>query len=809
MTAPDREESVVITGLGVSCALGTGTEEVWKAVRKGECGIRLTQRLDVSTLSCRYSGEVSRLPVVPRRGKGRLDRASRLALGAAEEAVGASGLDFDAVDPYEMGVALGTSVGGLEEGERFHWQLLHGGVAATRRHHLLTYPLYTSADAVSSAFGLKGPKAVISNACAAGSNAIGYAVDAIAEHRAQMMIAGGVDVLDVLSLAGFDSLKALDQEPCGPYTRSSGLSLGEGVAMLVLEAESVASARGAPVLGYVLGYALTSDAYHATAPDAAGSGARRAMAGALRRGGLDPASVDYVNGHGTGTPANDSAELKAVDSLFEELEEKPISSTKSQVGHMLGAAGGIEAAVCALALHDQTVPPTVSNRGVPDRDIVAGEARDQRLDTVVSNSFAFGGNNCSLVLGRSPGRARKVAQRRVVITGAGVVSPIGTGREAFVDALRGDVAGIAPATSYDTERCGSSLAAEITDKAFRKYIDPRYARRLDQLGLLVLAASRMALQDSEFRVTRANTESVGMVFGTYTGPLETVSRLSETIGTSGPHRVNPKLFPNSVMNAAAGHACLSLQLKGPLSTLATGLAAGLTGLGYAADLVRRSEAEMMLAVSADETSSLLHLGYDQLGMLTSTGMRPYDKQRSGCVLGAGGVALAVESLEHALARGAPILAEVRGHAVTSDAYRVAGNDPSGQPWAESFRRSISQAGLSPQDIGSLYGDARGTQTIDHAEARAVRSVWEPGALRLANVSGQVGHAHSTTPMLSVVAALETLTHGWAPEIHGLREPLPDVETYLDVPVREGSACLVTAANWGGTYASTVLAPYEG
>jgi 3-oxoacyl-[acyl-carrier-protein] synthase II len=804
---PRRSEGVAITGIAISCAVGNGTEEVWKAIRDGQSGIRLTERLGVSTLSCHYSGEVDDVPAPERRPRGRLDRASRMALNAAQEAIASADLALDAFDPYRVGVSLGTSVGGLDEGEQFHWALLRDGVDAARKQNLLGYPLYTSADAISSAFGLKGPKVVISNACAAGANSIGWAVDAIRDGRADVMVAGGVDVLDILSLAGFDSLKALDPRPCAPYSRSTGLNIGEGAAVLVLEARSMAERRGAEVLGYVRGYALTSDAHHATAPDPAGSGARRAMRRALEQAGLSPGQVDYVNGHGTGTPANDSAERKAIDTLFADRPDLPMSSTKSQVGHMLGAAGAIEAAVCALALRDGTLPPTVNVDPAAEltRDIVPNASRQQHVDVVVSNSFAFGGNNCSLVLGREPGEPIERPDRRVVITGAGVVSPLGVGRQALVQALAAGTVAIGPAAAVDTSLSRSHLAAEITDDSYRRYVDRAYARRLDPLGLLVLAASRIALQDADYKIARADSEAVGMVFGTFTGPMETVAALSETIGTEGPHRVNPRLFPNSVMNAAAGHACLSLQIKGPLSTLAIGTASGLIGLGYAVDQVRHGEAEVMLAVSADELTPLLHLGFDKLGVLSTDGSRPYDRARSGCVLGAGGVALVVEAAEHAVARGAPILAEVTGHAVTADAYRVAGNDPSGEAWAESFRRAIVDAGIASADVGTVYGDARGTAAIDLAEARAVSQVWQPGEVTLANLSGQVGHVHSTTPLMSVVAATETLRTGWVPQVRGLSDPLPEAAGYLAPQAAAADQdCLVTAANWGGTYASAVL-----
>lgn len=810
----EHAERVVVTGVAVSCALGNRTDEVWKAVRDGESGIRLTQRLDVSKLTCQYSGEAGDVPLPPRKPKGRADRATRLALAAAQEAVESARLDTGSLDQYRFGVALGTSVGGLDEGEQFHWQLLAGGAAATRPHHLLTYPLYTAADAISSAYQAKGPKVVISNACAAGANSIGYAMDAIRNGRSDVMLAGGVDVLDILSLAGFDSLKALDSQPCAPYSRSNGLNIGEGAAVLVLEAESVATARGAVPLAYLRGYALSSDAHHATAPDPAGSGARRAMQRALAQGGLGPADVDYINGHGTGTPANDSAETKAVDALFGTAP--PMSSTKSQIGHTLGAAGAIEAAVCVLALRDGALPPTinVADDMPPRRDIVPKTSRPADADVIVSNSFAFGGNNCALVLGRHPGPAAAPTRRRVVITGLGPVTPLGAGTEEILAALRAGTVAIGPARDLDTSLARGNLVAEVPAASYRRLIDPAYARRLDQLGMYVLAASRMALRSAGYAVNRTNSERVGMVFGTFTGPLETVARLTGTIGTLGADRVNPRLFPNSVMNAAAGHACLSLQLRGPLSTLATGCASGLAGLGYAADLVRTGESDVMLAVSADELTDLLHFGYDRLGLLAGEAVSPYQRVASGCALGAGGVAVVVESLEHALARGATILAELTGHAVTSDGYRVAGNAPDGDAWAESFRRAMADAGLSPADVGTVYGDARGTAAVDRAEVNAVRQVWSPGAVRLANIGGQVGHMHATTSMLSLVCATETLATGWVPAVAGVTDPLPEVMPYLEpagagAGTGSGQACLVTAANWGGTYASAVLSPWAG
>jgi len=809
----NTDEAIAITGVGITCALGDGVEVVWKAVREGLSGIRLTQRLDTAMLGCQYSGSIEGTPQASSRVRGRLDRASRLALAVSEEALASAGLDLHELDPYRVGVAIGTSVGGLDQGEQFHWELMAGGPQATRRSRLLTYPLYTAADVLATAHGLKGPKVVVSNACAAGGNSVGWAFDAIRHGRADVMLAGGVDVLDILSLSGFDSLKALDTEPCSPLSRSSGLNLGEGAALLVLETGSRARARGASIFGYALGYGLSSDAHHATAPDPSGNGARRSMSGALRQAGLRPEDVDYVNAHGTGTPANDSSEPRAVDALFG-AHPPPMSSTKSQVGHNLGAAGAIEAVVSVLALRDGVLPPTINvdTAFPPTRDIVPDVGRDHPVHVVLSNSFAFGGNNCSLAFGDAPpARAPRRSPRRVVLTGAGVVSPLGTGRETFMSAVASGASAVGEAVRTDTSLSRTSLAAELRDDTHMAFIDRSYARRLDQLGRLVMSASRMALADAGVPVTLADCERIGMVFGTFTGPLETVSTLTETIGSQGPHKVNPRLFPNSVMNAAVGHACLSLNVRGPLSTLASGCASGLTGLGYAVDLVADGEADVMLAVSADELTPLLHYGFDRMGLLSPAALQPYGRGSSGTSLGTGGVALVVESLEHALARGATILAEITGHTVTADAFRVAGNEPSGQAWSESFRRALDDAGREPSDVSTLYGDARGTPAIDLAEARALGAVWDPGQVRLANLSPQVGHLHSTTPLLSVLCAAQTCATGWVPPVRGLRDPLDEL---AGVPTSgtagsgpDGRSCVVTSANWGGTYASAVVSPY--
>lgn len=805
--------SVAVTGVAISCSLGDGTEGVWKAIVDGRSGIGPITRFDVSALNCQIAAELSFTP----ESYGALaDRATVMVVKVAREALGGAGIRISDYNPYRVGIGLGTSVGGLEHGERWQADLLAGGPEATRRRHLLNYPLYSSADGLAVDLGLKGPKVVMSNACAAGANAIGWAADEIRLDRADVMVAGGVDVLDLLSLAGFDSLKALDPEHCSPLSRSTGLNLGEGAGVIILESAESMRKRGGEPLAWFRGYGLSSDAHHATAPDPRGAGALRSMERALVRGGLNTSDVDYVNAHGTGTGANDSAEPRAVDALFGGATP-PMSSTKSQIGHTLGAAGAVESVVTVLGIRDGQLPPTINvdptaKKHHAERDIVADTARKAPIRTAISNSFAFGGNNCSLAFSQAPGpEPAPRTRRRVVITGAGAISGLATGREQLWRALAEGTSAVRDARTLDVSRSGSRMAVELPDESHHKWVEGRYLRRVDQIGALVLAVSRMALDDASAVISKVGRERSGMVFGTFTGPLETVGSLTETITTSGPDHVSPRLFPNSVVNAAIGHACLALQAKGPLSTLATGCAAGLQALAYSADMIADGEADLMLAVAADELTSDLHLGFDRLGVLGRSGAGPYSQSSSGLVPGAGAAGLVLEDYDAAVARGATILGEVISHATTSDAYRVAGNEPTGEAWAESMRLAVDRSETPARQIAALYGDARGTRALDRAEARAVNEVW-PDGVPLANLSPQTGHIGATTAMLSAVAALRTCATGWVPSL-GVNDPIPelgraDLEGVAPVGADgfPGMQTAVTAANWGGTYATVVLGP---
>jgi 3-oxoacyl-[acyl-carrier-protein] synthase II len=332
-----------------------------------------------------------------------MSRADRMGLAAAREAVAASGLDFSREDPTRVGVILGGGTSGLIDSEAFYERHLQGRKA--RPTLVLNHLPDAITDRVAQYFGLEGIKSTITTACSSSANAMGYAHDAIVADLADVVFTGGSDVLARLTYAGFNSLRSVDPDPCRPFDRErKGLSIGEAAGILVFEESERARRRGAPILAEFLGYGVTSDAYHMTAPDPSGAAGARTIRAALEASRVDASQVDYVNAHGTATPQNDSAETAAIKvALGERARRLPVSSIKSMIGHCLCASGGIEAVATVLTVRDGKIPPTIHYENPDpacDLDYVPNEARDLPVRVALSNSFAFGGNSSVVVLGR-------------------------------------------------------------------------------------------------------------------------------------------------------------------------------------------------------------------------------------------------------------------------------------------------------------------------------------------------------------------------------------------------------------------------
>jgi 3-oxoacyl-[acyl-carrier-protein] synthase II len=416
---------VVVTGLGVLSPLGAGAERSFQALLAGRSGVRRIESFDVSDLPAKIAGQVPRgsapgefepLSVAAPKEQRRMDDFMLFALAAAEEAVTDAGWkDASDGERERTGVLIGSGIGGIRNIAENAVKLHEEGPRRVSPYFIPSSLINEASGVVSIKYGFRGPNHAVVTACATGAHAIGDAARLIAFGDADAMLAGGSEAATCrLTVAGFAIMRALSTgfndrptEASRPWDRDrDGFVLGEGAGVLALEELEHARARGARIYGEILGYGLSGDAHHVSAPEPSGDGARRAMAAALARARLAARDIDYINAHATSTPVGDPVELAAVKTLFgDDARSLWMSSTKSATGHLLGAAGAVEAIFTLLSLRDGAVPPTL-NLEHPDIetavDLVPREARSRKLRYAISNSFGFGGTNASLVLGPTP-----------------------------------------------------------------------------------------------------------------------------------------------------------------------------------------------------------------------------------------------------------------------------------------------------------------------------------------------------------------------------------------------------------------------
>ncbi|HEX9149006.1 MAG TPA: beta-ketoacyl-[acyl-carrier-protein] synthase family protein [Thermoanaerobaculia bacterium] len=396
---------VVVTGMGAVTSIGASVPDFWKSLLEGVCGIRPLSLFDASSYRTQTAAEVREIPdgFLSPAERRRMSRADRMGIVAAQEALAQSGLDPAREDPTRIGVILGGGTSGLLDSEEVYEKWLRGRKGRPSR--VLNHLPDAITDRVAQRFGLEGIKSTITTACSSAANAMGYASDVIAAGLADAVVTGGSDVLARLTYGGFNSLRSVDPDPCRPFDRERrGLSIGEAAGILVFEEEEHARRRGATILADFLGYGVTSDAFHMTAPDPSGTAGGRTIRAALEEARVDAADVDYVNAHGTATPQNDSAETAALKSaLGDRAKEIPVSSIKSMIGHCLCASGAIEAIATVMTVREGRIPPTIHYENPDpacDLDYVPNEAREHPVSIALSNSFAFGGNSSVVVIGR-------------------------------------------------------------------------------------------------------------------------------------------------------------------------------------------------------------------------------------------------------------------------------------------------------------------------------------------------------------------------------------------------------------------------
>jgi 3-oxoacyl-[acyl-carrier-protein] synthase II len=406
---------VVVTGLGAVTSLSHKVEDLWQRILRGESGIRLLRLFDTEKFKVKFGGEIADWSPTEEYASAkevrRIDRFTQFALVAGIDAVRQSGLDFSKEDPFRCGVIIGSGIGGLHEIEEQLRRLVEKGPDRVSAFLVPKMMVNAASGHLSIVYGLRGPNTAVATACASAANAMGDAFRTIQRGEADVMLTGGTEaVITPMSIAGFSNMKALSERNDAPEKASrpfdkdrDGFVLSEGAGVLVFEELEHAKRRGAAILTEVLGYGASADGGHITQPDENGTGAAKAMERALADAQINASEIGYINAHGTSTPLGDAAETRAIKRIFGEHAKKvSVSSTKSQIGHLLGASGGVELIFTVLAIRDSMIPPTI-NLDEPDPecdlDYTPKKARERKLKAAMSNSFGFGGHNASLIVG--------------------------------------------------------------------------------------------------------------------------------------------------------------------------------------------------------------------------------------------------------------------------------------------------------------------------------------------------------------------------------------------------------------------------
>lgn len=577
-----------VTGVGLVTPLGVGVEATWSRLVRGDRAIRPIQRFDVSGQRTSVAGEVDGVVVEGQAWS----RTSAMAARAAEEAIRAAQVD---VRGARVGLVVGGTTGGMLETEqllaRLHAEPEHREVLAA----MLSHPLTATGDRLDERLGPFTRVRSLSSACSGGANAIIVAASWLLSDEVDVVVAGGSDGLCRLTLSGFNALGALDPEPCRPFdARRRGTSLGEGAGFLVLERADRARARGATPVAVLAGWAAGSEAHHITNPAPDGAVVASLVERALARAGIASGQVDYVNAHGTGTPLNDPMEAAALArALGAEIERIPVSSSKAQIGHTLGAAGAIEAAITALVVARRTLVPTA---GLDQQDASARVVHVphvgrtvERVRAAISCAFGFGGMDAVLVFAEpglhavaAPAVATD-ARPEAVVTGAAILGACGL--------VKGEACADVVERRWDL---GREVDADGS-------LDPMKARRLDRGARIATIAAQGALEDARV----ADASDAGLLLGSAFGNVDGSAAFMHRIFEKGPRSASPAEFPNLVPSSPVGHASIYLGLRGAAFATADLAASGESAVVQAVQLLRAGEAVRFVAGSVEPRSDIV------------------------------------------------------------------------------------------------------------------------------------------------------------------------------------------------------------
>ena len=781
----------VVTGLGMVNAIGKNVEECWENALKGTPGIDKVKSVNSDNCYAHLGAEVADENI---EINDKVDRVSSLCLQASKEALKDAGIDGN-VDADRMGVIMGSCVGGVVSIENY----IEKG---EKTEDINKMSIASIANHVANMAGAKGVVTNIGNACAASTMSVAYACELIRAGVGDVFITGGADAFASVPFAGFTALHALSENACSPFNHSNGITLGEGAGAIIVESYEHAVKRGAHIYCDVLSAGISSDAHHITAPRPDGIGQMYAIRRALDKSGVDKKDLDYINAHGTGTAKNDEAEFLSIHTIFDDSNDHlSVSSTKAMVGHCLGAAGAIEAVYAIKALTDNKVPPTIGysaedlealKEKAGKIDFMPNDMKEKELNYVMSNSFAFGGSNASIIFAKNEGKmSESENDEDIYITGLGIVTPVGNGVENYIEKVKGG----------ETITSGN-LVSELGKEDFDKFdIKLAFYRKLDKLSTMQVVSGIEAINNSGFTFNDDNAEDFGMIIGTGDGPLTTVYEFQEHISKEGTQNGSAFNFPNTVYNAAGGYLSIKTGMRGYNVTITNGNQSGLASVCYAANEIKQNRAAAMLASGTDENSAVMNKLYTQLGLVSDAKSDIYADEK-GMNLSDGSVTIALEKASQADSHSAKKYAKIAGYAMTHECVEYGTVKGSDEGLAKAINEACKDAGINADKIDAVFGFGNGIKDVDDIEKNVYAKVFNK-AIPVINVKDYVGEARAAAATLSAAHAALTLAGELGDSQNAYIFNGGEVKKDK-VDTKNFEYCLATSYGVGGSYSAVVL-----
>jgi 3-oxoacyl-[acyl-carrier-protein] synthase II len=761
----DQNMNIVISGAGIVTSLGLSVEQTWQAILQGRCGMRALSALESPLPPGKDGGQALDLPAdfAPT-----LPREVRYLQWTLRDALKDAGiLESSPYAPARSACLLGTTLHGMRAAGRY----LRSKSYSALQQFLAGDTLQMAAEP----FALAGMTATTCSACSSSLGSVAMAVTLLQSGEADVVVAGGYDTISEYVYGGFNSLRLVAEGPLRPFAKGrQGMKLAEGYGIVILERAGDAARRGNKPLATIRGWGESADAHHLTQPHPQGDGAARAIADAIQRAGLQPADIDLIAAHATGTPDNDAGEYTAFSRIFQErLPQIPVTAFKSHLGHTLGAAGAVELILAAMALRDQVVPAcanvTATDVEFPNLNLAVGPPRPATLRTSLNTSLGFGGANTCIVLGVTESPAINSSTsievmapsnlpargHDVFITGIGVIAPGITDNSALLARMNIETA---PAWLADT--------GSVPDSAIEGLLNARRVRRMSDYVKLTLASATLALRDAGITDIPAFAHDCAAVLGSTHGSSNYSANYYGQIIQEGLIAANPMLFAEAVPNAGAAQLSLMLSLKGACQTVIGTRTAGLDALSLAALRIRSGVWDRAIVSAGEEYNDLVNQTYLHCGNhAVSVGSGPFDGQQ-GFTTGAGAVTLILESKSSIDRR------QGTSHGRIERAALARSNRSDS---IDAMIHVLSHLGKPTNVLSSACGT-----WIDRIESAAMRRA---GVQSVSTIYGHVAETFSASPLMGIAAALLSKKFppflGSAPE-HFNAAPAKGLESFASI-----------------------------